>query len=150
MKKEVIEFWQKEDIPVSRMISRAPDYRLQPQQIERGAEIVYYELLELIENIPEQKPWMGYFEKNRNGTARWVQSKGVTKLVAFRNHFRPTHLGRRVYEIAKYIKGNGYNTQVRKMEEEILILKAELEAKKYIHKVKNNDFINLTFCGHWR
>ena len=90
MNREVEKFWQRNNTPIRLMMQKAWKHGVKPKQVEAAAHIVYEEVQELIENVPEIK--LG------------LNGKHLEKIILLRNHLKPNVLGWRVFQVAKFVK----------------------------------------------
>ena len=90
MRKEIIEFWRQNKTPIGLMRQKARNHNVKPQQVEIAAQIVFEEVKEIIENVPEIS-W------HMNGSQ-------LERIILLQNHLRPNVLGWRVFTVAKFVE----------------------------------------------
>ena len=131
MNQEIIEFWKRNHTPIGRMIQNADYHRVKPADIEKAAEIIYYEILEVLENVPDVK-WH-------------MTRRSHETLMSTYNQLRPIYLGQNVYTVAKQVAGNGYTTALEDALGKIEDLEAKLEKRTL--RYKWNKWLH---TGKWR
>jgi len=63
--REIYEFWARNKTPVGLMVQRARQHGVSEQQVEAAARIVFEEVKDIIENVPEIKLYMNGKELER-------------------------------------------------------------------------------------
>ena len=122
MNQEIIEFWQRNNTPIGLMVQNAPKHGVTAEQVELAAALVYREVQEIVENVPEIKPGM-------NG-------KEYEKVILLRNQLKKNMLGWRVFIVAKSIKAHSYDGELAKSKKRIEILEKKLEKKGFWYRLK--------------
>ena len=138
MNQEIIDFWQRNNTPIGLMVQNAPKHGVTAKQVERAAQIVYEEAQEIIENVPELKPYMGFYTFNGKKRERTlVTSKSYEKTWLFRNQLKKNMLGWRVFIVAKSVKAKAYDSELVTARKQIRVLEDKLEKKGLWYRLKN-------------
>ena len=124
--KELIEFWQRNNTPIGLMVQKGRSHGVKRQQVERAAQLVYEEAQEIVENVPEIKPWT-------NGAE-------YARVILFRNQLKRNMLGWRVYMVAKSVLAATYDSELSKSKNKIEKLEERLVKRTLWHRIKLIDW----------